>query len=651
MRVEFAPPPAGSPPLTPWSVDLPSSGVTDVGEWIPHGFLQKEGCIDAPLELFSDGGGPSTAGYGLPMTVARWPNVARPSVPYSEWIDEASWDRAAYVRGEDTLNSSLYVSDDAPFANWTSSLSGGGVMFTGYPFFDWADGGAPAIAFNASSRLLSLSPGVLAYNVSFSAKYFLQNAREALDAPLEYWVDPDPAGGPTLYFIPPAGSVAPLYGWVSNASSQPALLSISGAAHVAFVNFALSFSRGAGASIVGSDDVTLLNVTVVGVGGSGVSVLSSTGVVVAGANVSHTGGSGISSYGGGSRRNLTSSGLVVVDSTVLHVGRRCLSYAGGITLDSIGAVSAFNAITGTPHIGSNVASNDGLFEYNVVTNTVLAACDMGAFYAGAADWSVWNATVRYSAFYLTGYAAAGCNMQSGTDIGDVYFDEVQSGVRIYGNVHWNPNPPHVFSYLSKQRKTYAHIINGGSHAQVGNSLVVDANISYFNSISGLASDYHATVCSPNGSYIGGMRAMAWNEGTYAAHYPELAALQAGCDSGVAPCAQDATCPAAPFACSVTNMVLVNVTTPVFLAENASVFDPSNFNISGQWVGLEPGFQAGSLAAARASLNFQLAPDSPVYADLPGFREIPIACMGPYACPNLTVPYPRAAGLWQQFLFV
>jgi len=89
------------------------------------------------------------------------------------------------------------------------------------------------------------------------------------------------------------------------------------------------------------------------------------------------------------------------------------------------------------------------------------------------------------------------------------------------------------------------------------------------------------------------------------------------------------------------MVVVNVTQPVVLAENASVFDPSNFNISGQWTGLDPGFAAGSPAAARASMDFQLAADSPVYAALPRFQRIPTECMGPYACPNLTVPYPRA----------
>jgi hypothetical protein len=75
------------------------------------------------------------------------------------------------------MDSALYVSDDAPFANWTASLEGGNVYWSGYPFFDWADGNVAALTFNSSSRLLSLTPNELGYNVSFSAKYYMQNVR------------------------------------------------------------------------------------------------------------------------------------------------------------------------------------------------------------------------------------------------------------------------------------------------------------------------------------------------------------------------------------------------------------------------------------------------------------------------------------------
>jgi len=81
-----------------------------------------------------------------------------------------------------------------------------------------------------------------------------------------------------------------------------------------------------------------------------------------------------------------------------------------------------------------------------------------------------------------------------------------------------------------------------------------------------------------------------------------------------------------------------------LGVNASVFDPSHVNFTELWQGLDPRFAAGSPAAARATLNFQLADDSPVYAAVPGFKRIPMECFGPGACSGAPAPYPRAATL-------
>ena len=643
VRVTFSP----SSVAGVWTASLPAFGITDFGNWVPHGFLIKGGCAVAPLELFSDGeapGGPSAPGFGHPMVVARWPNVAQPSEPYSEWTAEESWDRAAFERAEPaTQDSALFTSRIAPFANWSDSIAGGNVYYVGYPFWDWADASVPVRAFNASSHLLSLAPGLIPQNVSFSSKYFVHNAREALDAPGEYWLDPV-AG--LLHFIPPAGvSTSPLVGWVSNATANASLVSLTAVAHVTLSNLAISFTRGNGVTLSDSSDVLLINVTVQGVGSGGISVSECNATVVAGAVVTGTGGAAIDTWGGGDRKSLTSSGVVVVDSTVRYFGRRCLSYEGGISVGSVGGVVAHNDVSGGPHVGARTITNDGLFEYNVVHDTVLAACDMAAFYVGADDWSVWNTTVRHNFFYRNGFAPAGCNDQSGRDLGDIYLDEVQSGAAIYSNVHYTPIPPYNFSYLAHARVTYAHIINGGSHVTATNSLVLDANISYFQSISQLGnSQYFSTVCDPAGTHLKGMHDMAWNTGVYKVRYPELAALQGACDATAAACAADASCPAAPYGDVFASSANVNVSVLTLLGHNASVFDPWHFNFSFLWQGMDPLFVAGSPAAARASLNFQLADDSPVYAAIPGFQRIPMECFGPWVCVNSSAPYPRAATL-------
>jgi len=308
---------------------------------------------------------------------------------------------------------------------------------------------------------------------------------------------------------------------------------------------------------------------------------------------------------------------------------------------SVGGVVAHNEVSGGPHVGANTVTNDGLFEFNVVHDTVLAACDMAAFYTGARDYSVWNTTIRSNFFYRNGFSAAGCNDQSGRDVGDIYLDEAQSGVAISGNVHFSPVPPYNFSYLQQARVTYAHIINGGSHVTASNSLVVDANVSFFQSCTGLH-NFFADACDPAGSLLAGMRAMQWDTGVYAARYPALAALHGACEPTVAACAADAACPAAPYGGAFASSASVNVSVVTLLGVNASVFDPARMNFTGLWEGLDPRFAAGSPAAARAALNFQLVDDSPVYAALPGFRRIPMECFGPFACSGEPAPYPRAA---------
>jgi len=641
VRVTFTP---SATAAGVWTASLPAFGVTDYGTWEPHGFLIKGGCPAAPLELFSDGegaGGPSAQGFGEPQVVARWPNVAKPGEPYSEWTAEQSWARAQYVHGQPLQDSALFTSSSAPLANWSASIASGNVYYVGFPFWDWADASVPVRAFNASSRLLSLAPGIIPQNVSYSSKFFVHNAREALDAPGEYWVDPQQG---LLHYIPlPGVSTAPLVGWVSNATANASLVSVTKVAHVTIANLAVSFARGSGVYLSASTDVVLLNLTVLGMGAGGISVIGCNDTVVAGASVVGSGGEAVDIWGGGDRATLTSSGLVVVDTTVQHFGRRCLSYQGGILMGSVGGVVAHNEVSGGPHVGARTVTNDGLFEYNIVHDTVLATCDMAAFYSGANDWSVWNTTIRYNLFYRNGFAAAGCNDQSGHDVGDVYLDEGQSGVAVSSNVHFTPVPPYNFSYLAHGRVTYAHIVNGGSHVTAINSLVLDANISFFQSCSGLGRGF-PSACDPAGPRLSGMHAMHWNTGVYAARYPELAALQGACDATSAECAADATCPAAPFAGTFAASASVNVSVLTQLGQNASVFDPAHFNFSALWQGLDPHFAAGSPAAARATLNFQLADDSPVYAAIPGFRRIPMECFGPWACSSALAAYPRAASI-------
>lgn len=649
--------PTGAPETAPWQASLFAQGVPDVGSWAPSGFLIS-GCEEAPLELFSDGaGGPGSAGFGAPFTTARWPNIASSSPDASPeeratamWDVEASWTRAQYVKGQDTLDSALYLNLSAsPLSGWGPPPGPPSTpwFWSGYPFFDWADATVPVDAYNATTGFMSLQPRLMPYNVSFSAKFFVQNAAQALDAAWEYYVDS--ASGVASLLPPPsqvaralqrarAGAPQSLTAW---ASVNVTGISVVQQANVTLSSLSVSFARGAGVSVTSSAGVVLLDLVVTGTGSSGISVIESTGSSVLGCNVSHTGGTGVDVYGGGNRSTLTSCGNTVADCRVSMVGRRCMSYAGAIGGSVIGSVIAHNDVSITPHIGMGNTANDALIEYNVIHDTVLAACDMGAVYDGAADWSVWNTTVRYNFFYRNGFSEVGCNMQSGSDVADIYFDEAMAGASAYGNVHWMPVPSVPFSYLAKKRVTYAHILNGGTHTSVRNSIVVDANISATESGDALASDFFPVCCAPNGTHIAGMIAMHWNTGVYAERYPALAALAAACDATPLECAGNPACPAAPYNVSYALSANVNVTTVLEMGRGANgTWPESRVNTTGTWEGGDPGWVVPD---PRAALNFQLADDSPLYAL--GFARIPMECFGPDACvqpEGAGAAYPRAA---------
>jgi hypothetical protein len=646
VRVPFTPDPT-TPGL--WVSDLAAANVTDLGTRTPHGFLvpptiYAETCTLAPLELFFDGsgaGGPGSPGYGRPLTVARWPNAADPLALESMWRNESSWTRAQFVRGFDTMPTTIFTDpNDVPFETWSDSFAKNLVWLGGYLFYDWADAVIPVLnytRYNSSQGQLVVPPSLLPYNITFSAKYYLEGAPEALDAPGEYIVDAETR---TVRLLPPpdadTGS-GTLYGWVSVNETAVAARDV---AFVTLANITISFTRGTAASITGNG-VSVVNVTVVGAGTGSISV-DGGNMTVLGCTVLYAGGGGISSGGGGDRATLTPSGNALVDNTVAYVGRRCLAYSPALSVGGVGAVIAHNRVSFTPHMGMTAGVNNALVEYNVVTDCVLAACDMGALYEGATDWSVRGGVVRYNLFARNGFSGTGCNMQSGSDVADVYVDSAMSGVASYGNVHWSPLPVNDGPrYISKARETYSYIYNGGTGVSAENALILDANISFTQSCDTLRGMF-TQACNASDSRIAGMLAMKYNTGVYAEAYPDLARLQAGCEATPAACAVDPTCPAAPYGTVFATSAIVNSSAGVVIKYNGTGFPATAANITNLFTANTTDGLGFVSSDPRGTLNFQLQNDSVIYSAVPGFQRIPMECFGPFACDGIERPYPRAS---------
>ena len=148
----------------------------------------------AKLELFYD---------GAPMTLARDPNIGTDPL--------ATWQWAGYETFHASDNMSFTLNDSAIGHRWQSALRGSSSLWIhGYFKFDWRD---------TYVQLVDISvDGSGVYKMTRSAstppqypwtnehpRLYALDALELLDAPGEYYVDPQKG---TLYFLPPGGAIS-----------------------------------------------------------------------------------------------------------------------------------------------------------------------------------------------------------------------------------------------------------------------------------------------------------------------------------------------------------------------------------------------------------------------------------------------------------
>ena len=85
-------------------------------------------------------------------------------------------------------------------------------------------------------------------------------------------------------------------------------------------------------------------------------------------------------------------------------------------------------------------------------------------------------------------------------------------------------------------------------------------------------------------------------------------------------------PPAPFGNSFTSNVLVNLSGVPLLMPPPDVFDPRNFNVTDNFITLDPGWVS---ADPRGNLDFRLREDSPAFSQY-GFEAINANCFGPWS---------------------
>jgi hypothetical protein len=184
--------------------------------------------------------------------------------------------------------------------------------------------------------------------------------------------------------------------------------------------------------------------------------------------------------------------------------------------------------------------------------------------------------------------------------------------------------------------SYGFFMDGTRESSVRNNIwVLDGANFSFNGAAGLVWD--KAQQGDNSSYLQELRDVAWNApgSPFARYGPGLTRLRGDWPAGGAvACSLDEDCGPSPARNVFHANVIVNAT--ALFTGPPPPFDAApffNFSANYETAG-DPGFAAGSGAAARQGLNFQLREDSPVYAAGIGFQRIPTECFGPgRRCPG------------------
>lgn len=604
---------------TIWVADLVAAGITNVSlanEWIPRGF-DNGMCGMAPMELIYE---------DRVQTVARWPNVddgshgTTPGFTMTEWHDVS----------QGLSNNSLWANPaTAPYLAYADTAN---MWIHSFPKYEWSDsynlyGGVASGPDPDGNVQVMFGPQSPARNFSVvgSARYYVVNSLDALDAPGEYYVN---SSSGLLYFIPPLGATDLNAGSVT---INTTLLTLQpSTSNLAFVGIQFDGVRGHAAELQYTTNVSFINCTFTNIGMDAINVGGSNSTLVSGVAISDTGCAGVRFNGGGDRLSLTASGNVVVDSTITRFERLCFTYNGGITLDT-GGVAAHNDVFDGPHNGITLDGNDVLIIGNTIHNTTRWTFDNGAIYWYPCDWTKQNTTIMYNFLYWNAQDPSTCNSYTSCGRHAIYPDNGNAGVNIISNVVWHPDPGSHGANIEclhcqpiERYVNYGIFNDGGRDMTAANNLFVLDNANFsFNGAAGLTWDFAQDGNSS--TYYADLRAVQWNTtgSLYSSRYPILAQLQDYWPMGGIPaCAADVFCGAAPYGNAMTTNVIYNASGVMTYPPPSAGIPDAAFNISNNLVNIDPHFVDPE---PRASLNFQLRDDSPAYAL--GFQRIPMECFG------------------------
>jgi parallel beta-helix repeat protein len=391
---------------------------------------------------------------GARQHLARWPNFD-PQNPYGGgWTYADGEERPMYADVPDEERRTLRYkpADDRP---WSRPEEGQVFIFARY---NWWNDIVRIASRDRATRTIKLA-GNCSYPVRAGDRYYVENLREELDAPGEWYLDRQTW---TLYFWPPE----PMAGRPVYAPVLKTIVQLDKTAHVTLRGLVIEGCEGTAVMLNNATECRVAGCTIRNVGdyrGSGVSVNGGHHNGVVGCDICNTGSNAVA-LAGGDVPTLTAAENYADNNYLHHVGVY-YKQGVGVALRGVGNRASHNLIHDTPRMGIMFGGNNLVIEYNHIRHANLETEDTGAVYTGGRDWLGSRGTViRYNYFHdILGYGRRDGKWVSPHFAWGVYLDDNTGGVDVIGNL------------IVRAYRAGIHLHNGRDN-HVENNIFVDGRL-------------------------------------------------------------------------------------------------------------------------------------------------------------------------------
>lgn len=387
---------------------------------------------------------------GKRMQLARYPNYDAENPVTGGWAyaDGEPVPMYADIPGE--VRNRLHYKE-ADRREWAHPEEGEVMVF---PRYNWWNNILPIASIDREQRVITLTSDA-SYAIRPGDRYFVQNLREELDAPGEWYLDRNTW---TLYLWPPADA-DPATMTVRAPVVRTILELQQGAANITFQGFVVECCEGTAISLNGTTDCLIAGCTIRNVGdyyGSGVSVSGGQRNGVVGCDIHNVGRDAIS-LSGGDRLTLEPADNYADNNYIHHTGVY-YKQGVGVSVDGVGNRVSHNLIHDCPRFGIVWGGNDHVLEFNEIRHCNLETADCGAIYSWQVDWTRRGTQIRYNYLHdIIGFGWENGKWTSPHFNWGVYLDDGTCGTHVYGNI-------------------VARTILGGVHVHGGRDNVIENNI-------------------------------------------------------------------------------------------------------------------------------------------------------------------------------